>query len=130
MILTSIDKGLSPVAKKRKFDRYSKPYVQRLKAEGSKPASPANLTVTGSMLSYYESRPGVDQMTITLGIHSDAPEIEKIKAKAHNLGTKTNIPERRHTPLKGEAYTAQITLAIRKLFSYCLNQAINRGRNK
>lgn len=95
----------------------------------NKNVSPVNLTLSGSMLSHYDTRAGTDIFSITVGIHKDAPEFDKLKAKVHNEGT-DKIPARRFVPLKGENFTAKITLEIRKLFAYCLDQALKRGRNK
>jgi hypothetical protein len=94
-----------------------------------KAISPPNLTVTGTMLSHYDARPGENTFEITLGIHKDAPELERLKAKANNEGT-DKIPARRFVPLAGESYTRKITLEIKKLFAYCLEQAINRSKNR
>ena len=105
--------------------------VQREKFEQGlgygKNVTPVNLTLTGSMLSNYDSRPGNSQMEITLGIHKDAPELDRIKAKAHNEGT-DKIPARKFIPTARESYTKEIMLEISKLFSYCLDQALKRGR--
>lgn len=94
-----------------------------------KNVSPVNLTLTGSMLSHYDTRAGADQFSITVGIHKDTPEFDLKKAKWHNEGT-DKIPARRFVPLKGENFTAKITLEIRKLFAYCLDQAIKRSKNR
>jgi hypothetical protein len=90
-----------------------------------KKKSPVNLTVEGAMLSYYEARAGSELMSIVLGIHSDAPVLEKVKAHAHNKGT-DKIPARRIVPLKGESYSNAIVLEIRKLFAMILSKAINK----
>lgn len=130
-ILRIVDKGLSPVAKQRKYQKYSERYRSEIKS-GKYPAknvSPVNLALTGSMLSHYEARPGENQFEMTVGIHKDAPEDDKVKAKKHNEGTK-NIPRRAFVPLAGESYTRKITLEIRKLFAYCLDQALNRRNAK
>lgn len=160
-VLRKIDKGLSPVDGVRMFKKYKDPksYPGDLK-QSNKP----NLTLTGNMLSNYVAKQGEEQMTATMGIHSDAPEIEKVKAVAHNYGTQGNttnaalkkknifkntknkslrraakkavadaqkgIPARPFVPKKGEIFTRDIMLEIRKAFAYCLNQAINRGKNK
>ena len=132
-ILRTINKGNSPVEKARRLDRYSESYVKAIKGTlgrlNNKSVRPVNLTLTGSMLSHYDSRPGENIFEITLGIHKDTPELDKIKAKAHNEGT-DKIPRRPIVPLAGESYTRKITLEIRKLFAYCLDQAINRSKNR
>lgn len=151
LILRKIDKGLSPVNGVRAFQKYKDPK----KYPGDKKASnKPNLTLTGTMLSYYESRPGKEPMSLTIGIHDDAPEIERFKADVHNNGTQgknfnripkdsksrkdqskekataKGIPARPFVPKKDQTYTRDIILEIRKLFAYCLKQAINRGKNK
>lgn len=156
-----IDKGLSPVAGERMFQKYKDP--KKYPGDLKSPNKP-NLRLSGDMLSNYQARATNDPMTITLGIHSDAPELERIKAKANNEGTETSasqaarkylamarrrgstenrmsrsrkealraqfagIVARRFVPLKGETYTRQILLEIRKAFAYCLKQALDKGR--
>lgn len=87
-VLRKIDNGLSPVDKVRMLAKYKDPknYPGDLK-QSNKP----NLTLTGNMLSNYEARPTEEDMTISVGIHDDAPEIERIKANAHNYGTQGNL---------------------------------------
>ena len=154
MILTKIEKGISPVEGVRMFQKYKDPsrYPGDLK-QSNKP----NLKLEGTMLSYYESRPGTDPMEIVIGIHKDAPPKELIKVEANNQGTQNaksqtasaiargtrdrklqriaastakGIPARPFIPNKNQSFTKDIMLEIRKLFAYCLNQAINRGKNK
>lgn len=153
LILRKIEKGLSPVNGVRMFQKYKNPkkYPADLK-QNNKP----NLTLTGSMLLYYSTKPSNNEMEITIGMQ-DAPEEEIVKAIANNRGTQSGkdkvassvkkssrdrklqqaaaaiakgIPARPFIPLKNQTYTRDIILEIRKLFAYCLNQAINRGRNK
>ena len=132
-ILKAIDKGNSPVEKARRLQKYSERYVKAIKGTlgklNNKTVRPVNLTMTGSMLSHYDARPGQGEFEITLGIHGDAPSLDLIKAKAHNEGT-DKIPRRPIVPLAGESYTRKITLEIRKLFAYCLDQAIKRSKNR
>lgn len=161
-----LDKGLSPVAGFRMFQKYKNPekYPGDLKSQ-NKP----NLHLSGSMLSNYQAREGRDPLTIDMGIFSDAPEIDRIKAKANNEGTETaqsrgarnylkvlkenapaamssaqkrdmrrkkeflrskfqGIVARRFIPIGNETYTRQILLELRKAFSYCLKQALQKGR--
>jgi len=184
-ILKNLDKGNSPVEGARRLTEYSESYKKAIKGglgqETGKSIRPVNLTLTGSMLSHYDARPGQDTFEITLGIHDDAPALDKIKAEVHNTGTessdssmaRTNLkavqernkkakkiirnltgkrkkagqallkererlageaikgtPRRPFVPLAGESYTRKITLEIRKLFAYCLDQAINRRKNR
>jgi hypothetical protein len=86
-ILRLIDKGLSPVEGQRMFQKYKNPekYPGDLKSQ-NKP----NLALTGSMLSNYDARPTGQEMTISLGIHRDTNELDRIKAKANNEGTETS----------------------------------------
>lgn len=81
-----IDKGLSPVSGQRMFQKYKNPekYPGDLKSQ-NKP----NLRLTGSLLSNYSARASTDPLSITMGVHSDAPELDLIKAKANNEGTET-----------------------------------------
>jgi len=132
-ILKDLSKGNSPVNKARRLANYSERYTKAIKGslgkENNKSVRPVNLTLTGSMLSNYDARPGEDTFEITLGIHSDAPEFDRLKASVHNTGNKTT-PRRPFVPLAGESFTRKITLEIRKLFAYCLDQAINRRKNR
>ncbi len=93
-VLRKVDKGLSPVNGVRMFAKYKDPkkYPGDLKSS-NKP----NLTLTGNMLSNYEARPTDESMTISVGIHEDAPTIEQVKAKAHNGGTMGDVAQaKRH----------------------------------
>ncbi len=151
MILTKIDRGISPVNGVRTFQKYKNPErYPGNKKQNNKP----NLALTGSMLSHYDARPGNEQMTITLGIHKDAPKEELIKAVANNEGTQSSltgalaksskdkklikkvkqaskgIPARPFIPLKAQSFTRDITLAVRKYFAYCLDKAIKKGIKK
>jgi hypothetical protein len=132
-ILKDLSKGNSPVNKARRLAKYSERYTKAIKGElgkkNNKTVRPVNLTLTGSMLSNYDARPGEDTFEITLGIHGDAPELDKTKAGVHNVGNK-KTPRRPFVPLAGESFTRKITLEIRKLFAYCLDQAINRRKNR
>ena len=153
VILRKIDKGLSPVNGVRMYAKYKDPK----KYPGDrKPSNKPNLTLTGEMLSYYKSNPGSEPMSISLGLHSGTPDDVMTRAKANNQGTQKiksetpsqeniskrskknsirkqqkelkGIPARPFIPVKGQTYTRDIILEIRKLFAYCLNQAIKRGR--
>lgn len=132
-ILKDLDKGNSPVKGARRLTNYSESYVKAIKGKLSKQfdkaVRPVNLTLTGSMLSHYEAQPTENTFEITLGIHENAPLEDRIKAMKHNTGTDI-IPRRPFVPLAGESYTSKITLEIRKLFAYCLDQAINRRKNR
>jgi len=184
-ILKNLDKGNSPVEGARRLTNYSESYTSQIKGklgrENNKSVRPVNLALTGSMLSNYDARAGKNEFEITLGIHSDAPELDKIKAEVHNTGTESGdssmarknlkavqernkkarkiiknltgkrkkagkallagrekeqqdlikgTPRRPFVPLAGESYTRKITLEIRKLFAYCLDQAIKRSKNR
>ena len=134
-ILTKLDKGLSPVAKQRKLQRYSESYVSAMRRSASelkrlgKVPRPPNLRLTGELHSHYDARPVENRTSITLGIHEDAPAFVKLKAKAHNEGTE-KIPARRLVPLKDEQYTRDIMLELRQFLALCLYQAINRRKNR
>lgn len=151
LILRKIDKGLSPVNGVRAFQKYKDP---KKYPGDQKPSNKPNLTLSGSMLSHYEARPGKEPMSLKIGIHADAPAKELVKARANNEGTQgkalnhipktalsrkaqgqakavtSGIPARPFVPKKDQTYTRDIILEIRKLFAYCLKQAINRGKNK
>lgn len=151
MILTKIDRGISPVNGVRTYQKYKNP--ERYPGDKKQNNKP-NLTLTGSMLSHYEARAGDEQMSIRVGIPKSAPKEELIKAKANNEGTQSaltgalaknskdkklikkvkqaskGIPARPFIPLKTESFTRDITLAIRKYFAYCLDIAIKKGLKK
>ena len=150
-----IDKGISPVHGVRNFEKYKDPK----KYPGDiKPSNKPNLKLTGEMLYNYVAHEGKEIMSATVGIHKQdaSPEV-MIRAKANNFGTQSSkskaakavakntkdkqlktaakslikgIPARPFVPQKGESFTRDIILEIRKAFAYCLNQALNRGRNK
>ena len=92
-----IDKGLSPVAGQRMFQKYKNPekYPGDLKSQ-NKP----NLRLSGSMLSNYQAKATSEQMAITLGIHQDVNEEDRIKAKANNEGTETRLSKLAREDLK------------------------------
>lgn len=149
MILKKIDKGLSPVNGERMFQKYKNPKIY---PGDQKQNNKPNLTLTGKMLSYYESRPTNNEMQITIGIHKDAPKEQLTKAVANNQGTQGSlvnqiskqtkdkklkskvkaaakgIPARPFIPLKGQTFTRDIVLEVRKLFAYCLDKAIKKGK--
>lgn len=129
-VLPTIDKGLSPVSKQRAFAKYKDPkkYPGKLK-QNNKP----NLTLTGEMLSYYEARVDKnDPLNATMGIHSDAPERDKMLANVHGKGTRKDIPRRAFIPdqKKGETFTAKITAAIRRAFGFVISEALAADLNK
>lgn len=123
----SISKGVSPVIKKRLFQKYKNPkkYPAHLK-----PSNKPNLYLTGEMLSFYKAKPVENEQAITVGIHSsDASEKVMIKAKANNEGTDT-IPERRFVPIKGETYNQTIMLKIRNKLAEVLGFALKTRRGR
>lgn len=151
MILEKIDKGLSPVNGERMFQKYKDP---KRYPGNKKSSNKPNLRLSGDMLGTYTTKAGNENMSISFGIFDSE---QKIKAKANNEGTQgaksalsnkiarnsrdrklqrvaksiaKGIPSRPFIPLKGQNFTRDIVLEIRKLFAYCLNQAINRGKNK
>jgi hypothetical protein len=150
MILTKIDKGLSPVQGERTFQKYKNPkkYPGHLK-QNNKP----NLKLTGQMLSHYDVKDSKNPMEISFGIHNTAPEKEQIKAKANNEGTQgtlvdelsksknrklnaqvkaatKGIPSRPFVPRKGQSFTRDIILEVRKHFATILDIAIKKGMKK
>lgn len=128
-ILPLVTKGVSPVAGGRKLVKYSDRYKAAIKRGllPGKTVSPVSLKLTGSMLSNYKSKPGEDMFSISLGIHKDAPDFDRLKAEVHNNGNE-KTPRRPFVPVAGEQFTRKITLEIRKLFAYCLDQALNRRK--
>ena len=151
VILPKIERGVSPVNGERMFQKYKDPksYPGNRK-QNNKP----NLALTGTMLSYYDAMPGESQMEIYLGMPDSTPKEEMVKAKANNSGTQSavvnaitsrsknrklntkikaaskGIPARPFIPKKGQTYTRDIILAIRKYFAYCLDQAIKKGNKE
>lgn len=129
-ILGLIDRGISPVKGRRMFPKYKDPDKY---PGGLKPSNKPNLKLENKMLKHYDVRPHQEMLTITLGIHADAPEEERIKAIANNEGTKNSkgevaIAARRFIPLKNESYSTSIMLEIRKIFATILSRAINKRR--
>lgn len=92
-----IDKGLSPVAGQRMFQKYKNP--EKYPGDLKSPNKP-NLRLTGSLLSNYTARASTDALEITMGIHSDAPELDLIKAKANNEGTESSASRGARSYLK------------------------------
>lgn len=154
LIKPKIEKGLSPVKGERAFQKYKNP---KQYPAGQKPSNKPNLKLTGEMLYNYIAKEGKDVMSATVGIHSDAGDEVVTRAKANNFGTQSGkqalagsiasstkdkklkhaaksiakgIPARPFIPQDNQSFTADIILEIRKVFAYCLNQAINRGKNK
>lgn len=150
-ILRKIDNGISPVQGERNFAKYKD--KEKYPAD-KKPSNKPNLTLTGNMLSHYEARETNETMTITVGIHKDAPKEDLVKAIANNEGTQgkaayniarntknrklkrdiqqasKGIPARPFIPIKDQSFTKDIILEIRKAFAYCLQQALNKRGNK
>lgn len=151
IILPKIERGVSPVNGERMFQKYKDPskYPGNQK-QNNKP----NLALTGKMLSYYDAMPGDDKMELYIGMPDTTPKEEMIKAKANNEGTQSaavnaitknsknrklntkikaaskGIPARPFIPKKGQTYTRDIIIAIRKYFAYCLDQAIKKGNKQ
>jgi hypothetical protein len=131
-ILPTIDKGVSPVKGKRSFAKYKdKDKYPARKKQSNKP----NLTLTGEMLSWYETKIDNKDFAVTVGIHSDAPQDVKDKANANQFGTTNSkgevaIAARPFVPRQGEVYNAQIMVAIRKAFATVISNAFKRLRRK
>jgi len=154
-IKTKIDKGVSPVHGVRNFEKYKDP---KKYPGDQKQSNKPNLKLTGEMLYNYVAHEGDEIMTATVGIHrKDASPEVMVRAKANNEGTQSGkskavkeiakntkdkklksslkslvkgIPARPFVPQNNQTFTRDIILEIRKAFAYCLNQAINRGKNK
>lgn len=126
MIKDTIERGLSPVAGKRMFDKYKNPkkYPAKLK-----PSNKPNLKLSGDMLSEYKTKPSSEPNAVTVGIHSDASKESRVKANANNNGTE-HIPARRFIPWSGETFTTKITLETKKIFAQALGKALKIRRNK
>jgi hypothetical protein len=65
-----------------------------------KSSNKPNLRLSGSMLSNYQAKATGDQMAISLGIHQDVNEEDRIKAKANNEGTETSASKAARQYLK------------------------------
>lgn len=91
-----------------------------------KKVSPANLTLSGEMLSYYRARPAKEPVTIELGIFKDSTPEEVVKrAIQNNFGTK-DVPARPFIPVEYQQFTTKITLEIRQAFADALKKALKR----
>lgn len=86
-ILPMIDRGISPIKGEKAFTAYKDPkkYPGKLKA-----ANRPNLTLTGKMLSYYEAQESKGgDLSVTIGIHKDAPDDVRVRADANQFGTES-----------------------------------------
>lgn len=92
-----IDKGLSPVQSQRMYQKYKNP--EKYPGDLKSPNKP-NLRLSGSMLSNYQAKATGEQMAISLGIHQDVNEEDRIKAKANNEGTETSASKAARQYLK------------------------------
>lgn len=112
--------GVSPVDgyEGRRFAGYKDPK----KYPGDKKAKrPANLELTGAMLSFYKAV-RVTGRRLTLGIATAAPEDVKVRAVANNLGTTKEdgtsaIRARRFVPIKGETFRISVLRKIKNLYA-------------
>lgn len=112
--------GTSPVDgyEDRRFPGYKDPK----KYPGDKKAKrPANLNLTGAMLSFYKAV-RVSGTRLTLGISTDAPEDVKVRAVANNVGTTNDagqpaIRARRFVPIKGETFRISVLRKLKNLYA-------------
>ena len=92
-----LDRGLSPVKGKGKFKRLSKKYADEFKGGNRDP----DLFLEGDMrsqITFEDHAQGVK-----VGIFSDAPTLDKLKASGHNLGNSANKTQRQFVPFpKGD----------------------------
>lgn len=148
IIKPKIDKGLSPVQGERMFQKYKNP--KQYPADQKQNNKP-NLKLTGQMLYHYNARAGTNPMEIHIGIPKDSGEEVLTKAVANNQGTQSGlvnkiskqtkdrklkakvkaaskgIPARPFIPLKGQSFTRDIILEVRKHLATILDKAIKKG---
>lgn len=102
-----VRKGISPVDKQGRFQRYSDSYRKAIKNKWIKKqgVSPVNLTLTGEMLGSLESVESGNKVFL---------RFNDKKARYHQDGT-SKMPMRRLLPeMKGELFTKRITQLILK----------------
>lgn len=102
-----VRKGISPVDKQGRFQRYSDSYRKAIKKRWIKKrgVSPVNLTLTGEMLGSLESVESGKSVFLRFNDR---------KARYHQDGT-SKMPMRRLLPeMKGEVFTKRITQLILK----------------
>lgn len=113
--------GVSPVDSfegNRRFEGYKDPKKYPAKKKAKRPA---NLNLTGIMLSWYKAVK-VTGTRISLGIPTNAPQDVKDRAHGNNEGTTTEaglpaIPPRRFIPLKGENFRISVVRKLKNLYA-------------
>lgn len=130
-IKPSIARGISPVRGKRNFSKYkdAKKYPGDRK-QSNKP----NLELSGEMLKEYVARKS-DGISVTIGIHGDAPEDILIRANANQNGTMTKegeiaIAARPFMIKDGEEFNSKISIAIRKAFVSVITKALKSMKGR
>lgn len=130
-IKPSIAKGISPVRGKRNFAKYKNPP----KYPGDrKQSNKPNLELSGEMLKEYVARKS-DGISVTIGIHGDAPEDILIRANANQDGTMTKggevaIAARPFMIKDGEEFNSKISIAIRKAFVSVITKALKSMKGR
>lgn len=128
----TIARGISPVRGERNFAKYKdkEKYPGDLK-QSNKP----NLNLTGAMLREYDARPAGKPLSVTMGVHRDAPEDIRARAIGNNFGTKSKgggegIPARPMVPGEGQEWTSKISVALRDALATVVMKAFKslKGR--
>jgi len=121
--LTNLADSKSPVSGAPYKKTLSKDYGKKKEAEtGSKAA---NLDLTGDMINSIDFE--IDGDTLLLGVFGDdAP-----KADGHNnLSGKSDLPERRFLPKKGESYKREISSLIEEVIANKRAETVNLKDSK
>jgi|JI10StandDraft_1071094.scaffolds.fasta_scaffold02886_15 phage gpG-like protein len=130
-IKPSIARGISPVRGKRNFAKYKNP--ARYPGD-QKQSNKPNLELTGEMLKEYVARES-DGISVTIGIHGDAPEDVLVRANANQNGTvnkngEVAIAARPFMIKDGEEFNSKISIAIRKAFVSVITKALKSMKGR
>lgn len=122
-IKASIRVGLSPVQGFGRFVGYKDP--EKYPAE-EKPSRPVNLELSSEMLSWLRAKIGSGGKSLTVGIHSDAPDKVRARAEGNNTGSAKGVAVRRFIPLPGEKFKVSTITILRKIFSDRIMEMLRR----
>jgi len=119
-IKKAISRGQSPVRKFGRFKGYAKQRLGKGYPEGieGKKNRPVNLFLSGDMLNELVHTVGKRQGSLKVGIDDTASTEIRVRARVHNSGERSDIPQRKFIPNEpGEEFLVLIMRRIRSLYN-------------
>lgn len=125
----AISRGQSPVRKFGRFKAYAKQRLGRGYPDGieGKSNRPVNLFLSGDMLNSLIHTLGKQQGNVKVGIHNTASTEIRVRARVHNSGERSDIPQRKFIPDQpGEEFIVLIMRRILGLYRKQFNSIIDK----